>query len=100
MPLDSLAARAAGLLGTTSATKPGSSLGVFIPEGGAFFRANLGVRPYLAWSAPFLWHRRELFYRTSPYLLREHFAVYFEPGVLWVPGEPVVATLSLGAGLW
>jgi hypothetical protein len=77
-----------------------SLLGVFIPEGGAFLRENLGVRPYLAWSAPFLWHRREFFYRTTPYLLREHFAVYFEPGVLWVPGEPVLATLSLGVGLW
>lgn len=76
-------------------------MNVLVPEAGFVF--SRGVGGYLGWSFPIMLRPTIFFYRNSPYLLDEHWAFEFTPGVLWLfepSGQSVTFTLSLSAGLW
>lgn len=81
-----------------------TALGSILPEVGILSREGDPIRPYLAWSAPFLWHREQFYYRTTPYLLREHSALQVSPGVLWEmktrSSSELFVTLNVGYRLW
>lgn len=61
-----------------------SFFGIIVPEAGLALREETNPHGYLAWSAPFLWHRAQYYYRKYPYLLREHSALEVRPSILWV----------------
>src|SRR5262249_2795507 len=57
-------------------------LGVIVPEGGLVIASSDSVGGYLGWSFPIAFRLRQHFYRTSPYLLSEHWLFEFAPGAL------------------
>ena len=60
-----------------------SIFGSIIPKSGMMLQQGSQPPAYLAWSVPFLWHRSQFYYRTTPYLLHEHSAFEVRPGLLW-----------------
>jgi len=76
-------------------------MNLFLPEAGILL--NGGIGGYLGWSLPIMLRRTTYFYRTSPYVLGEHWAFEVAPGALWLfepNGQSVTFTLSASAGLW
>lgn len=62
-----------------------------------------GVGGYVAWSFPIMYRKVIRFYRTSPYVLDEHWAFELAPGALWIfqqTGRSLTFTLTASAGLW
>jgi hypothetical protein len=74
---------------------------LIVPEAGIVLDGGLDA--YLYWSFPIMLRQTTYFYRSSPYVVREHVAFEFAPGVLWRPSprsRDLAFTLSLSIGLW
>jgi hypothetical protein len=69
-------------------------LGVIVPEGGLVIASSGSVGGYLGWSFPIAFRLQEYFYRTSPYLLTEHWLFELAPGALVFKGAPSVVNIA------